>query len=147
MKLLLPLFASLFVIAPLSAQPAHGGLKWHTNYQDAAAMAKKQNKPMLLFFTGSDWCGWCKKLDKEVFMSPEFTDKMANKFVFVELDYPMNSEQPAAIKEQNAQLKQRYGVTGYPTVIILDASGGFIAESGYRAGGGAAYARYLEGFF
>lgn len=147
MKLLLPLLASLFVIAPLSAQQSSAGIKWHTNYQEAFAMAKKQNKPMLLFFTGSDWCGWCKKLDKEVFMSPEFADKVGNKFVFVELDFPMNSELPAQLKDQNAQLKQRYGVTGYPTVILLDASGGFLAETGYRAGGGAAYARYLEGFF
>ena len=101
---------------------------------------------MLLFFTGSDWCGWCKKMDKEVFESSAFAQEVGNKFVFVMLDFPMNSKLPEGEQRQNAQLKQRYGVTGYPTVVIVDSKGGFIGETGYRSGGGKAYAQWLEQF-
>lgn len=148
MKLLLSLFTAFLVSAPLMAQPSNGqhGIQWYTDFNQATAQAQKERKPMLLFFTGSDWCGWCKKLDQEVFASPEFAQAVGNKFVFVMLDFPMNKQQPEALMQQNAQLKQRYGITGYPTVVILDQSGGFLAETGYRSGGGAAYARYLQEF-
>ncbi len=149
MKLLLSLFTVFMITGTLLAdeQGSGEGLKWYTNYQQAAEVAQKDRKPMILFFTGSDWCGWCKKLDKEVFATPEFAQMAGNKFVYVMLDFPMNQQQSEDIKQQNAQLKQRYGVTGYPTVVILDQSGGFLAETGYRSGGGAAYAKYLSEFF
>ena len=121
-------------------------LMWHTDYDKAAQMAAQTRKPMILYFTGSDWCGWCKKMDQEVFSSPAFAEAVGHKFIFVKLDFPMNSKLPEAQARQNAQLKQRYGVTGYPTVVIVDSQGGFIGETGYRSGGGKAYAMWLEQF-
>ncbi len=117
---------------------------WYTNYNQAAAQAQKEKKPLLLFFTGTDWCGWCKKMDQEIFSSPDFAKAAGNEFVFVELDYPMNKKLPQDEAQQNASLKQKFGITGYPTVVILDPNGNFIAESGYRPGGGKAYADYLK---
>lgn len=38
---------------------------WHTDLNKAIELSKKENKPLMLFFTGSDWCGWCKKLQKK----------------------------------------------------------------------------------
>lgn len=127
-------------------QQAQGRLQWYEDYDRAQQVAAQENKPMLLYFTGSDWCGWCKKMDSEVFSSPAFAQDVGNKFVFVKVDFPMNSKLPEAQMRQNAQLKQRYGVTGYPTVVIVDKQGGFIGETGYRSGGGKAYAEWLEQF-
>lgn len=121
-----------------------GSIQWYTDYSQAAKVAKQSNKPLLLFITGSDWCGWCKKLDSEVFATPEFARLAGNDFVFVEVDFPMNKTLPEKIAKQNAEIKQKYGVTGYPTVILLDSSGNYIGETGYRAGGPAAYAEHLK---
>lgn len=154
MKLLTTLIATVIFTASLVAQPSGqsngmqtaSSLQWYTDYQTAEGVAKKQQKPMLLYFTGSDWCGWCKKMDQEIFASPDFISDAGDKFVFVDLDFPMNKKLPQNETEQNARLKQRYGVTGYPTIIILDANGGFIGQTGYRAGGGKAFATYLQTF-
>lgn len=121
-----------------------GSILWYTKYSEALDIAKKQNKPLLLFFTGSDWCGWCKKIDSEVFKDPEFKNLVGNRFVFVLLDFPMNKMLPLDISEQNAQFKHKFGITGYPTVVILSPNESFIAETGYRPGGGKAYADYLN---
>lgn len=127
------------------SQPAAGKIQWYTNYQEAAQVAKKDKKPLFLFFTGSDWCGWCKKMESEILSTPDFANAAGSRFVFVMLDFPMNQTLPPDIAEQNNQLKQKYGVTGYPTVIILDSNENFVAETGYRSGGGKAYADYIFG--
>ncbi len=144
MLLTAPIFANEAPSAPLQNQNQKT-IHWQTNYNQAMSAAKKANKPVLLFFTGSDWCGWCKKMDKEVFSQPEFAQLVGNDFIFVELDYPMKNTLPSEQQELNNKLKQQYGVTGFPTVILLDANGNFVAESGYRPGGPKAYADYLKG--
>jgi protein disulfide-isomerase len=121
-----------------------GQIRWYNNYNQAVQDAQKNRTPLLLFFTGSDWCGWCKKMHQEIFSSPEFAQAVGNSFIFVEIDFPMNKQLPPEQAQQNAQLKQKYGVTGYPTVVILDYNQNFVAETGYRPGGGRAYADYLR---
>ncbi len=128
---------------PNASQNASGQMQWMTNYQQAVDKARKENKYLLLFFTGSDWCGWCKKIDSEVFSDPAFARAVGNRFVFVELDFPMNKVQNPELSQQNNELKQKFGVSGYPTVIILDSNQSFVAETGYRPGGGQSYATYL----
>lgn len=133
---------------PTTTTPATrpvGNLQWYTNYQEALARAKAEKKPLLLFFTGSDWCGWCKKMENEILQTPDFAQTAGNSFIFVMLDFPMNKTLPQAIADQNGELKQKYGITGYPTVVILDSNENFIAETGYRSGGGKSYADYLVG--
>lgn len=122
---------------------AQARIMWYTNYNQALSVAKRENRPLLLFFTGSDWCGWCKKIDKEVFENPEFASHIGNRFIFVKLDFPMNNPLPKDESNQNAMLKQKYGITGFPTVVVIDSNENFIAESGYRPGGGKEYANYL----
>lgn len=129
-------------MSPQSTQSAQ--IKWYTNYSQAVQEAQKNHLPILLFFTGSDWCGWCKKMHQEVFSSPDFIQSAGRSFVFVDIDFPMNKQLPADITQQNAQLKQKFGITGYPTIVVLDPNQNFIAESGYRSGGGKAYADYLN---
>ena len=115
---------------------------WETNIEKAAQTAVKANKPMLLFFTGSDWCGWCIRLQKEVLKTPEFATWAKDNVVLVELDFPRKSGQTPEIQKQNSDLQQIFAVRGYPTVwlvkpemlngkINLDKLG----STGYVAGG------------
>lgn len=127
-------------------QITKNGLQWYTDYQQATAIAKRDNKPIILFFTGSDWCGWCKKMEKDIFSSPDFIASTRDKFVFVEIDFPMNHTLPSQLAEQNEMLKKKFNVTGYPTVIILDSNQNFLAESEFPSGGARAYAEYLGQF-
>src|SRR5690606_3247028 len=83
------------------ASQQYGQIRWYTNYNEAAAAAKNANKPLLLFFTGSDWCGWCKKMHQEVFASADFAQAVGNDFIFVEIDFPMNKPLPPEQQQQN----------------------------------------------
>ena len=79
----------------------------------------KEDKKMLLFFTGSDWCGWCTKLQKEVFETSDF-ETWSDSVVLVELDFPRRTPQDETIKAQNRQLQSMFQVRGYPTVYFVD---------------------------
>jgi thioredoxin-related protein len=97
-------------------------LVWHEDLKEAVEVSKKENKPLMLFFTGSDWCGWCIRLQKEVFFKPEFTKWAEKNVVLVELDFPRRKAQTDAIKAQNAQLQQQFQVRGYPTIWFVKAA-------------------------
>ncbi|MGK5595096.1 MAG: thioredoxin family protein [Parachlamydiaceae bacterium] len=118
-------------------------LNWQTNYDQAVEQAKNQHKHLFLFFTGSDWCGWCHKLESEVLDTPEFAQRVGDKFIFVVLDFPMKTKLDPQLSRQNKELQQKFKVKGYPTVIILDEEQRPIETTGYRPGGGRAYADYL----
>ena len=79
-------------------------LKWYTDVKEAVAVSNKESKPLFLFFTGSDWCGWCIRLQKEVFKTTEFEKWAKDKVVLVELDFPKRTDQPQEVKTQNAQI-------------------------------------------
>ena len=125
-------------------------LTWHTDMSKATDISIKENKPMFLFFTGSDWCGWCIRLQKEVFKTPEFVKWAKDNVVLVELDFPRKNNQTDAVKMQNAQLQQQLQVRGYPTVWFVSASKSnknkvnlsALGSTGYISGGPAAW---LEG--
>jgi thioredoxin-related protein len=117
---------------------------WLDNLDAAKAQAKKENKKILLDFTGSDWCGWCKKLDAEVFSTQEFKDYAAKKLVLVEVDFPRGFKLPAATQKQNEELQAKYKIEGYPTVIVLSASGTKSGQLGYVEGGPKAFISALE---
>ena len=94
-------------------------LTWHTDMEKAIDIATKENKKMMLFFTGSDWCGWCIKLQNEVLKTSDF-EKWANKnVVLVELDFPRRTAQAENIKAQNGQLQHMFQVRGYPTIYFV----------------------------
>ncbi|MGK4566086.1 thioredoxin family protein [Flavobacterium sp. 3HN19-14] len=67
-------------------------LKWYDNVDEASTVAVKAKKPLLLFFTGSDWCGWCIRLQKEVMFTPEFKKWATDNVILVELDYPRSKQ-------------------------------------------------------
>lgn len=107
----------LFFLCVFNAVSAQE-LTWHTDVNKAIEISSKTNKPMLLFFTGSDWCGWCIKLQKEVFFKPEFKE-WANNVVLVELDFPRKTKLEPALAQQNAQMQQIFQVSGYPTIWLV----------------------------
>lgn len=96
-------------------------LKWETDINKAIKVSNKTKKPMLLFFTGSDWCGWCIRLQKEVLKTSEFSKWAEENVVLVELDFPRATPQSAAIKAQNNGLQQAFSVQGFPTIWFATA--------------------------
>lgn len=92
---------------------------WLVNLNEAYEQQEKTGKPIMANFTGSDWCGWCRKLKAAVFDTPEFKEWAEDNVILLELDFPRRMQLPAEIKQQNAQLQQGFGVRGYPTVWIF----------------------------
>ena len=117
---------------------------WLTSFTEAQQEAKAQNKLLFMDFTGSDWCGWCKVLEKEVFSKPEFKEYASKNLVLLELDFPRGKELPAATMEQNQRLAVQYGIQGFPTIVVLDGSGKALAKLGYMRGGPTAFIAELE---
>lgn len=121
------------------AQDATADAKWLTSMDEALAAAQKAGKPVLVDFTGSDWCGWCIKLRKEVFDTPEFKAWAAKNVILCEIDFPRQKKQDDATKKANEALVKKYGVEGFPTIIFVKADGKEIGRSGYRPGGPKAW--------
>ncbi|HEX8076396.1 MAG TPA: thioredoxin family protein [Chthoniobacterales bacterium] len=117
-----------FGAATVDAKPG-----WLTDLKQAQEEAKANKKLVLLDFTGSDWCGYCIKLDREVFSRPEFKDYASKNFVLVEIDFPRAKEQSATERRQNFELQDRFGIQGYPTIVILDPEGKKVGVLGYDA--------------
>jgi thioredoxin-related protein len=128
-------------------------LVWETNVTKAMAISTETKKPLLLFFTGSDWCGWCIRLQKEVLKTPEFAAWAKENVVLVELDYPRKAPQTDDIKKQNNELQMAFGIQGFPTIILANATTkegkvNFegIGSTGYVAGGPSAWLAVANGF-
>jgi len=138
-KLLIALFAAWAVIQSQAAE-----LQWMTDAPKALAIAKAENKLVMLDFTGSDWCGWCIKLNKEVFSTPDFADYAAKNLVLVEVDFPRKKAQSAELKKANEELVRKYKIEGYPTIIVLNGEGKKVGELGYQAGGPKPFISQLD---
>ena len=124
--------------------PMTARANWSDNMEEALANAKAQNRFMLLNFTGSDWCGWCIKLDQEVFSKKEFKQYAQNNLQLVVVDFPARKKLSGKLQKQNNELQTKYGVRGYPTILILDPNGEKVAQTGYQPGGPEAYIQHLE---
>jgi thioredoxin-related protein len=137
--------AAVAIIFALTAAPnARAESNWLTDYKKAQQEAKTNNKLLLLDFTGSDWCGWCIKLDKEVFSKPEFKDYANKNLVLMEVDFPRGKSQGSDIKKQNEGLAQQYQIEGFPTIVVLDGDGKKVGLLGYMPGGPTAFIAELE---
>ena len=120
---------------------------WLTDLPKAQAQAKVENKIVFMDFTGSDWCGVCIEFRKEVLDSADFKTYAAKNLVLVELDYPIKKEQSDALKKANAELRDKYNINGFPTLVLLDKNGKEIGrQEGYDGGGAKAFIAKLEGF-
>jgi protein disulfide-isomerase len=129
---------------PSAALPEKQSL-WLADHDAALKQAAAENKYVLIDFSGSDWCGWCIKLDNEVFSKPEFTAYAKDNLILVLLDFPRSKPQPDEIKARNNQLAQKYSIQGFPTVLILDPQGKVIKRTGYQQGGPGSYIEMIKG--
>lgn len=122
-----------------------GNVKWMNDFSAAKERAQAENKPILINFTGSDWCGWCIKTEKEVFSQKAFKDFAKDHLVLMEVDFPENKPQSDELKEQNQRLDKEFKIEGYPTIFLLDAEGNKLTEDiGYLEGGAEAYVATLK---
>jgi thioredoxin-related protein len=135
--------AGTFALAA-SATPVAGD-GWVADFDEALKLAKAANKDLLVDFTGSDWCIWCKRLDSEVFSKPEFLEYATKELVLVSLDFPHSEEAKARVpnSKRNEELRDKYGVQGFPTVLLMTPSGEVFGQTGYRPGGPVEYVKHL----
>jgi len=101
-----------------------GKLQWHTDLMKAHEASEKSKKPIFAFFTGSDWCGWCHKLQREVFAKPEFIEWANKNVVLLELDFPRSKPLSPELAQQNQSLQQQFQVRGYPTIWVFTTAKG-----------------------
>src|SRR4051794_11301258 len=119
------------LLAPPAAQAAPKTVTWNPNITAALAIAKKQNKLILAYFSGSDWDEWGKKLDKEVLKSDMFAEWANNTVLLFQADFAANKKQDL-YKKQNEDLKTRYQISVVPTFLLLDPDGEVVARAVYE---------------
>lgn len=141
-KILLATLLSLAVLANLYSEDSNGG--WITDFEAAKKMAAEKKLSILADFSGSDWCGWCIKLDSEVFSKKEFKEFARDNLVLFLADFPRKKQQDEKVKKQNAGLSKKYSIEGFPTVLLMDAEGKVLARTGYERGGVKAYIEHLK---
>ena len=136
------LISILLLFLTINVFAQEGELDWHTDVNKAIELSIESEKPLFMFFTGSDWCGWCIRLQKEVFFKPDFVKWAKENLILVELDFPRRKKLDESLKQQNDNLRQMFAVRGYPTgwfVVpeIEDKKVNFkrLGSQGYVAGG------------
>ena len=102
------------------ATTPHG---WNDDFRMAQAIARRSNRPILLLLTGSDWCGYCMKLKREVLDRPDFKRFAHDRLVLVYADSPRRIALPPPLVEQNKHLGEKYHARGVPCTVILTPDG------------------------
>lgn len=127
--------------------PAPAGanvVTWATDLPRAQAQARAEGKAVLINFTGSDWCGWCIRLKRDVFLKPDFAGYAKSNLVLVEIDFPKRKRLPAESQAANRRLAQQFQVQGYPTLILLAADGTRLGNVNYANGGTRTFLSEVE---
>ena len=141
------LLAAVALMAGIGLQAMAADLNWGTDLPKALAQAKAEKKMILLDFTGSDWCSWCIKFDKDTLATDTFAAYAKTHLELVVVDYPRAKPQSDALKAANKALGAKYKVDGYPTFVVLNAEGKEIGRQvGYAPGGPDAFIAKLEKF-
>jgi len=136
----LSLVSGLSLMATADVAKSSG---WVTDFEKVKGESVAVEQPILAFFTGSDWCGWCMKLKAEVLDKKEFKRFADANMVLFEADFPRRKKVTAAVKAQNEELAKKYGVRGFPSLYLLDAEGKVLGQTGYREGGAVSYVEHL----
>ena len=118
---------------------------WTDDYEQAVNRAQVEGKALLLNFTGSDWCGWCIRLHKEVFAQEVFKTYTESNLVCVTIDFPSERVKlSTSTRKQNQRLQEKYRIRGYPSILLLSPKEKVLAQTGYKAGGAEAYVEHLK---
>ncbi len=119
---------------------------WTQDFDGALKKAAAEKKDLLINFTGSDWCPWCIRLEQEVFGKDEFRKAAGQSFVLVKIDFPQDAAKAGltqAMQARNQKLQERYGIQGYPTILLTDSHGRPYAQTAYKEGGHEKYLDHL----
>jgi thioredoxin-related protein len=136
----LAIVLSLVLTLPAKAEPA-----WQTDYKKAQEEAKTNHRLLLVDFTGSDWCGYCIRLNREILSKAQFKDYADKNLVLLEIDFPRAKQQSATLRQQNNRLAQQYQIEGFPTIVVLNADGHKVWRyDGYFPDGPDAFIAELE---
>ena len=127
--------------------PSSTDVTWVENLEEGIKIAKDENKNILVNFTGSDWCIWCKRLSGEVFTQKTFKEYAKENLVLVKLDFPKSNPLPQEQQMYNNNLARQFGVQGFPTIILLDDEGKFVGKTGYQRGGPEQYIKHINQYF
>ena len=138
------LFFSIALTAQSDYKAENEG--WLVNLEEAYNESKKTGKPIMANFTGSDWCGWCKRLTKDVFVKPAFKKWADKNVVLLELDFPRRKSLPADLKSQNSGLQQAFKVRGYPSIWVFEMDKDAAGQVNLNALGKTGYAKTVEKF-
>lgn len=112
---------ALFAFSNIAnAQEVKHGLTWYTDINKVYELSVKTKKPIFAFFTGSDWCGWCHRLEAAVLSKPGFAAWARKNVILLELDFPHNKQLPEALAKQNNDLQAFFQVQGFPTIWIFN---------------------------
>lgn len=136
--------ALAFAMSALAAAATSTPGGFTDNLDEALARAKANKRPVVAVFSGSDWCVWCKRLEKEVLSTEVFRKDATNAYELVYIDNPNDKGLLSEhAKKCNETLTSTYEVSGFPTVLILDGDGKRVAELGYAEGGPEKYLAML----
>lgn len=126
---------SLFSAVACAADKA-----WLTDYEEALAKAKAEDKVLLIEFHGSDWCPPCIKLNQEVLTKDEFKAYAKESLVLLNVDFPRKTALSDEQRSHNEALAEKFGLQGVPMVVLLDGDGNILDKNvGFPRGG-------LDGF-
>lgn len=117
---------------------------WTEDFNYALKLSESTGKPILINFTGSDWCRWCFKLKEEVFSKKEFVKYAKDNLILFKADFPQNIKQTEELIKQNQSLQKKYQIKGYPTIVLIDKNQEVINKTGYKPGGVNEYIKHLE---
>lgn len=143
-KFLFFLSCLALLISPLFSKETKLKPVWLNDYEKALSYSKKYKRPILVDFTGSDWCGWCIKLKKEVFNTKIFKKYASKNLILLELDFPKRKKISKKLKMQNSKLAEKFNIRGYPTILLLDQDGNELHRTGYKRGGAKNYIKHLH---
>ena len=135
--------ATVLLLACTLALRAETG-EWLTDFSAAKKKAKEENKPMLMLFTGSDWCPYCIQWEKEAFSKPEFQEYAKKNLVLLLVDFPEKKKLPKTQLRANEALQDRFKIEEYPTVVMLDSNAKKLGKFNYTEGGPKALLGKIE---
>lgn len=145
------IIALLVAICPLDAaqlQPTSevenalsSEIDWQTNFEVAKEKSAAEKKPLFLYFSGSDWCPWCKEMESEILTTPAFKEALGQKMIFMKVDFPKKELLDHRILKQNEKLANDYNVQSFPTIVLLDSNLKVIDVLHFEGDGGAVFAQ------
>lgn len=130
------LFLGLALVCAPRSSPAY---EWRTDLPEAIADARQNQKYILLYFSGSDWCGWCQRLDAEVFSTAPFRTYADAQLVPVLVDFPSQKQLPRDLQARNESLAMQFQISSFPSLLLFSPNGELLLRLGYQPGGPDAY--------